>query len=189
MVTFDPMKITKKHLSNLFYIAVFALFLWPSSRIWIQRQIAFIPSVIDVEDREHISEKNWVLMDLEGNRVNLKDYKDQVIFVNFWATWCPPCRAELPYLEEFYQDYHTKIAFLLVSNEDGEIVENFFHKEQFDLPNYKSISRPPAIFLETNSIPASYIIDKKGRVAVAKTGAARWNSSFFYRKLDQILAE
>ena len=95
-----------------------------------------------------------------------------MLVLNFWATWCPPCRAELPYLEGFFQDYNAEVKFLLVSNEEKEVVKAFFAKEEIVLPNYQSISRPPSYFLETNSIPASYILDKQGRIAVEKTGAA-----------------
>ena len=181
------MKLNKKTRSNLITLLIIGIFIFPTSREWIQRQIAFIPSVDDVEDRPVLNTMNWILIEESGKRINFSSMKGEVIFVNFWATWCPPCRAELPYLQEFYDDYKDEVKFVFISSEDRATVDGFLEKEGYQLPTFQLGSAPPTYFQESNALPSSYIIDKQGRVAVFKTGAGRWSSSFFYRKLDRLI--
>jgi len=181
------LKFNKKIRSNLFTVLIIALFIIPSSREWIQRQIAFIPGIMEVDDRPELNSMNWILIDESGKKVNFDSLKGEVIFVNFWATWCPPCRAELPYIQEFYNDYKDDMKFVFISSEDSYTVQRFLKKEKYELPTYEMGSAPPQYFGESNALPSSYIIDRNGRVAVHKTGAGRWSSSFFYRKLDRLI--
>ena len=146
------------------------------------RQIAFSPS-IETKSIENINTYNWQLNGLNTESINFNELKNKVVFVNFWATWCPPCRAEMPMIQDLYNDYKDKIAFVFVTNENWETVEKFY----YNLPSYNSVSAPPAKFTETNSIPASYLIDKEGNILISKTGAANWNSDKVRNLLDDLL--
>jgi thiol-disulfide isomerase/thioredoxin len=166
-----------------------AVLLYPPSREWFMRQIAFAPSVKDIENSEKLSSYDWDLKGLNTENINFKELDNKVIFVNFWATWCPPCRAELPMIQELYADYKDKVAFVFVTNEDWGKVEVFFNKNGYNLPVYNSIGIPPNSFTKTNSIPASYLIDKNGNILIAKTGSADWNSNKMRNLLDELIAK
>ncbi len=182
-------KLNKKSISNIIFVLAIAVMLYPPSREWFMRQIAFAPSVKDVENSEKLSSYDWNLKGLNTENINFKELDNKVVFVNFWATWCPPCRAELPMIQKLYADYKDNVAFVFVTNEDWGKVEVFFNKNGYDLPVYNSIGIPPNSFTETNSIPASYLIDKNGNILISKTGSADWNSSKIRNLLDELIAK
>ena len=161
--------------------------LYPPSREWFMRQIAFSPSVKNVESAEKIDTYDWKLKGLNVKSINFKELDDTVIFVNFWATWCPPCRAEMPMIQELYNDYKDKVSFVFVTNESWETVQKFYLKNKYDLPSYNSTSLPPNKLTETNSIPASYLIDKEGNILISKTGSANWNGEKVRNLLDELI--
>lgn len=179
----------KKNISNAVFIIVLALMLYPPTREWGMRQIAFAPSVKDVSEMEKLDTYNWELNGLNTQSLNFNEFENKVVFVNFWATWCPPCRAEMPMIQSLYNDYKDKIAFVFVTNENWKTVDDFFKKNGYDLPVYNSNGYPPEKFTETNSIPASYLIDKNGSILISKVGAADWNSRKVSKLLDDLLKE
>lgn len=180
-------KINKNTISNGLLIIVVALFIFPSSRVWITRQLTFSPSIEKSERRVDIDSYNWNLKGLNTQSVNFESFKGKVVFVNFWATWCPPCKAEMPMIQSLYDDYKDKIEFVFITNEPWNLVEKFYTKYNYNLPSYNSLSAPPEKFSETNSIPASYLIDKKGTIMVSKVGAANWNSDKIRKLLDKLI--
>ncbi len=175
--------------SNIIFLIVAALLLYPPSREWFQRQIAFSPSVNTVDESEKIDTYNWSLNGLNTANIEFSDLKGKVVFINFWATWCPPCRAEMPMIQKLYNDYKDKVAFVFVTNENWSTVENFYKKNSYDLPSYNSISSPPNKLSETNSIPATYLLDKEGNILIKKTGAADWDSDKVRNLLDELIAK
>jgi len=178
---------SKKHISNFIFVIVAALMLYPPTREWGMRQIAFAPSVKSIEKSEVITSYNWELNGLNAPNVNFKEFENKVIFVNFWATWCPPCRAEMPMIQKLYNDYKDKVVFVFVTNENWNTVSSFLNKNEYDLPIYNSASTPPQNFTETNSIPASYLINKEGAILISKVGSADWNSSKVRALLDDLI--
>lgn len=131
---------------------------------------------------------SWSLVDLDGKHAELGDFAGEVILLNFWATWCPPCRAEMPSLEKLYQDYGTKVRFLLVSNEDPEPLTAFMEQKKYSFPVWLNLSAPPPA-LKTNSIPTTFIMNKEGRIVFSKSGAFDWNSKKVRDFLDRLLSE
>lgn len=179
--------LTRKFVSNIIFIIAVAVLLYPPSREWFMRQIAFAPSINNIEKREHLDTYNWSLKGLNTENINFNQLKNKVVFVNFWATWCPPCRAEMPMIQKLYNDYKEKIDFVLVTTENWNTVEQFFNKNGYHLPVFNSIDVPPKRFTETNSIPASYIISKNGEILISKVGAANWNSAKVRNLLDELI--
>ena len=124
------MKIKKPRRGDIIFIIVLALILIPQTRKPIQVTLnkvisQFGPTVIDPSDRENLEFSSFKLMDASGEPINLKDYSGEVILLNFWATWCPPCIAELPQLQALYDDYHGKIKMVLISGENQKKVHDF----------------------------------------------------------------
>ncbi len=181
------LKLNRKYISNIVFVIAVVVLLYPPSREWFMRQIAFAPSIENLENSEKINSYNWQLRGLNTENINFNELENKVVFVNFWATWCPPCRAEMPMIQELYNDYKDKIEFVFVTSESWETVEKFYVKNNYNLPSYNSISLPPEKFTETNSIPASYLIDKKGNILISKTGSANWNSDKVRDLLDELI--
>ncbi len=112
------------------------------------------------------------LNDLSGNKVTLSDYREKIVLINNWATWCPPCKAEMPTLATYFKD-HSDQGFTLLGIEAGDPLKDVaeFVKEynlQFPVlidPNNKSL-----ILFHNDSLPSSYVIDHQGNVILAWTG-------------------
>lgn len=114
--------------------------------------------------------------DLEGNPVNLSEYAGKRIFLNFWATWCGPCLAEMPSMEKARQVLAEEgYVFVLISDEQPETIKAFQSRRGFDF-EYLRLNqsiKTAGIF----SIPQTYLIDSKGNITQAITGATNWESS------------
>ncbi|CAL2056798.1 TlpA disulfide reductase family protein [Tenacibaculum sp. 190524A05c] len=181
----------KKHLtlSNLIFgIAIFLL-LYKPSRIWFIRQLSFSPSIEKVEKSARVFNYNWKLKGLNTDDINFSDFKGKVVFLNFWATWCPPCVAELPSIQEFYNKYQDKVVFVFISNEDDEEILKFFKQTGYEFPVYQSNGSYLNELPPVNSIPRTFILDKSGNIRVDKSGAANWNSLSFLGFIDEILLD
>jgi len=130
---------------------------------------------------------SWQLKDMTGEVIRLSDYSGKVVFVNLWATWCPPCIAEMPNLQKLYNDYGDKVVFLFVSNEQIEVIQAFLEKKELTLPAYVPATEYPKDF-ETRSIPTTFIINKKGEIVIGRKGVAQWNSKRIRGVLDALIA-
>jgi len=186
------MKFKKKHLSNSIFIVVILLLLIPQTRmpiqIFVQRLISFSPSVVSEEKRDRLINYSWTLNELGKNKTTLESSKDKVILINLWATWCPPCIAEMPSLQKLYEDYGDKVDFYFVSNEKEETLYRFLQKHNYSLPVYQALEAAPAQ-LNSNTLPTTYILSKSGVIVIDKKGVADWNSSKTRSILDELLAE
>ena len=115
---------------------------------------------------------SFSLMDLQGKRVNISDYAGHDVLINAWATWCPPCRAEMPLLESFYEA-HRQEGFSLVAVNAGEAqptVASFISQNGFSFPvlldgNTNTLSR-----LGINSFPTSVLIGPDGTIKATHIG-------------------
>lgn len=112
------------------------------------------------------------LRDLGGKEVSLSDYFGKVILVNNWATWCPPCEAEMPTLEAYYQDHHAQ-GFVLVGIEAGEPVNEvteFVEKYKLTFPIWLDPANLALEGFRNLALPSSYLVGKDGNVVLGWTG-------------------
>lgn len=134
----------------------------------------------------------WTFQTLEGTEVELSQFKDQVVFLNLWATWCGPCVAEMPDIQRLYDSVRNEgVAFLLISDENGDTVCNFVENEGYSFPVYLSQNKIfsdddfPDLF-KTRGIPTTYIIDTDGWVIFRHVGSSKFDdesSRSFFRSL------
>jgi len=113
------------------------------------------------------------LEDLSGKPVSLDDYLGSVVLVNLWATWCPPCREEMPALQTFYEK-HKSDGFVLASinqEETREVVEPFVKEFGLTFPVWLDLNYQAQKEFKTNSLPSSFVIDRNGRVRLMWYGA------------------
>lgn len=186
------MKFFKSHWSNLLFLLIIALLIIPQTRkpmqIQMNRLFSFSPSEISENERVELEDYNWKLRDLDGNITNLKQAKGEIIIINFWATWCPPCIAEMPSLQDIFDRYGKKVNFFFVSSESTDRLKSFLSKKGYHLPVFQSVSEAPEL-LQSNSLPTTYVLSKTGEIVVKKTGAADWNSEAFHKLLKELLEE
>lgn len=185
------MKISKSQRNNILFLVIILIMIIPQTRqpiqILLQKGLAkFSPSVVDKEDRVTLTDYNWQLVDEHGLGYDFNQAKGKVIFINFWATWCPPCIAEMPSMEKLYQAYKNDVVFLFVSGESQDVISKFKKKNDYQFTVHSSITTNPKS-LETSSIPRTFLIDQQGTIVIDKTGAADWNSKTVRKVLDGLL--
>lgn len=192
------MKLSKKMIYNIIFYG-FIIFLFTpygsGARGKLIQGVSYIKSfvmpskAIDISKRTAVSSLDFSLRAISnGNDFNLKDQKGKVILLNYWATWCPPCRGEMPTLQSLYNDYKDKIVFAFITSDDKLKVDKFYDENNYQLPTYNMMSNPsPEI--NTRTLPTTFIIDKEGKIAFKETGASNWNSSSVRKMLDTLIAE
>lgn len=185
------MKISKSQRNNIIFLVIILVMLIPQTRrpiqLMLQKGLAMIsPSVVDKEDRVALTDYDWQLVDEHGKAYDFNQAKGKVIFVNFWATWCPPCIAEMPSMEKLYQAYKDDVVFLFVSNEKQEVISKFKKKNSYEFLVHASLSPGPKLF-KTSSIPRTFVLDKQGHIVIDKSGAADWNSAKVRKLLDDLI--
>lgn len=185
------MKTNKSKLKNIAFIIVIGLFIIPQTRqpiqIWLNKGLAqFSPRTIAPTNRDILTNYNWYLKDNQDHKFNFKTMKGKIVLVNFWATWCPPCIAEMPSLEKLYNAYKDKIEFVFVSNEEKAKIAHFLKEKNYSFKVFQPVSQYPDTF-DVSSIPRTFLIDTKGHIVIDKTGAANWNSKTVRQTIDALL--
>ena len=116
--------------------------------------------------KEKATLPNFSITDANGKTVNLSSFKGKKVFVNFWATWCPPCRSEIPSIQKLYSKVDKeKTVFILLSLDDNfDIAKKYAASKKMDLPVYYPAENLPSLFNIT-SIPTTFIFNEKGELA------------------------
>ncbi len=140
-------------------------------------------------DKYPMADFNLKVSDLNGKPIIMEDYRGKVIFLNFWATWCMPCVAELPSIDKLYNEFKDdNIVFLLISNEKSEKVKSYKTRKGYDVPFViqDSTSKIPRMYY-SRSIPTTFLINKEGKVVKASSGAEDWDDKEFVETLKKML--
>ena len=175
----------------LFYVFILLLLI-PDTRIpmvsFLKKLTLTAPIKIKTPAGAKVSEADyqWPFQTMSGESKSLEDMKGDVVFLNFWATWCPPCIAEMSGIQRFYEEYGDKVKFILISTEEPEVLQTFLEKKQYTFPVYIQNYQTPEIF-RSNSIPTSFIISGDGDIVMKKKGAAKWDSKKIKNLFDNLL--
>lgn len=124
---------------------------------------------------------NFQLQDTEGKAIDVKQLEGKTIFVNIWASWCPPCVAEMPGIHQLWQDLKSAedIVFLMISvDEDREKAIRFMKRKDYGFPLYFPVSGLPREFAY-KSIPTTFVIAPEGNIVYQKEGMASYNNQEF----------
>jgi len=157
--------------------------------------VAFISGVCAQDEATlvKVGEKapNFSIEMEDGTKKQLTDLKGKVVWLNFFATWCPPCRKELPHLEkEVYKAFKNRNDFevLVIGREHDWATVNKFKKDNnFVLPFYPDAKREIFSIYAKQNIPRNFIIDKKGSIAVASTGFNEKEFNEIIAKVEELL--
>jgi len=138
---------------------------------------------LDLDNKERVRPglpaPNFTLSGLDGEVVNLTDYKGKVVFLNIWATWCPPCREEMPSMQKLYNELKGEDFEILAVSIDtlgAKAVAPFMNKFNLTFPALLDTKGSIQGIYGTTGIPESYIIDREGIVVEKVIGAKDWSS-------------
>lgn len=178
--------------TDVLFILLFLGLLIPSTRtpimVFIKEITNFSPSV-SAEDHYgelETQDYEWSFLDSRSQKKQLKDFSDRPVLVNFWATWCPPCIAEMPSLQTLQDEYGDRVHFLFISNENQSTTLLFLQEKSWNFQSYRPLEPAPELLM-SNSLPTTFIIDRDGVIVVKETGNKKWNSEAVRKLLDEIL--
>jgi peroxiredoxin len=134
---------------------------------------------------------DFELEGLDGRMVKLSSFKGKVIFLNFWATWCPPCREEMPSMQELYSRLKDRGLEIVAVDlqEDAEAVRSFFDEHGLTFTALLDKSGRIGSTYGARSIPTTYIIDRGGNVVAGAIGARDWASPEMIEFFELMLSE
>jgi thiol-disulfide isomerase/thioredoxin len=146
---------------------------------------------VDVS-RSEIFNYDFTIKDLAGNKFSFGQYKSKVVFVNLWATWCGPCRAEMAGIQKLYSSIASdSISFVMLSldrDTDQEKVVKYVNTKGFTFPVYLPSGRLTEQ-LSVPSIPTTFVIGKDGRIVAKEVGTTNFNTDKFRKFLRQLNQE
>ncbi len=164
------------------------------ARSWVLRQLMTVGLFnAKIEENAQVghplrNDLSFSFSDADGKEMTTADLKGKVVFLNFWATWCPPCRAEMPSLNELYNTLKDddRIIFLFISeDEDSVKAINYLQKNGFDIPFItRSGNVPSRIF--SGTLPTTIVLNKEGRVVLKHEGIANYNTAEFRQQLKNL---
>ncbi len=133
---------------------------------------------------------DFTVYDFEGEAHKLSDFRGKPVILNFWASWCGPCKSEMPEFQSFFDTYGDRIHFLVVNLTDGyqetqESASSYITEQGYTFPVYYDTDMSAAMAYGVNAVPVTYFIDEEGCIAAAAQGAL--NESRFRQGVDLLL--
>lgn len=167
------------------------------AKAWLMRQVASTgilnSGISDAKEikntSSHASYNGFILKNKDGSLIDVSALQNKVIFINFWASWCPPCRAEFPSVQKLYDRYrnHPDFVFLTVNLDDNVGLGKSYLKEKgFTVPFLVPAGNIPGV-LYSGSLPTTVVLDKKGEIRLHHKGLADYSKDSFYKKIDELL--
>ena len=129
------------------------------------------------------------LQDLDGRTVNLSDFKGKIVFLNFWATWCPPCRFEMPSMEKLHNKLKNRDFVILAVDlqEPASVVKEFFKEFNLSFTALLDSDGKVGAVFGVISIPTTFILDKEGKIVGGAVGAREWDSRDSFALFEHLI--
>lgn len=175
---------------NIVYVVILlilgAVFFIPGLKDKLQETLFPIAAI---EKAVHISPEDYDI-DLKGINTastNLKNFKNKPMFLNFWGTWCPPCRKEWPSIQKLYNGRKGHVNFVLIAmNDEEDAVRKFLKENNYDVPVYIAQS-PISEKILPKAFPTTFLLDKNGRIIIKEDAARDWNAKSVHQFIDSII--
>jgi thiol-disulfide isomerase/thioredoxin len=187
--------LNKKNIVNGLFIALFLIVLFiPSAKALLMQGLMEI-GLFKPEISNNLSPVNTDLgaikfKNAKGDIVSLAELNGKVVFLNFWATWCPPCLAEMPSINKLYQQFGADkdVVFLMV-DADSDLLkaQAYMDRKKYKMPIFVAASNLPELIFK-GSLPTTLVLDKKGRISFHEEGAANYASPKFVAFINQLKA-
>jgi thiol-disulfide isomerase/thioredoxin len=150
--------------------------------LYVGWRFGFLPArsaapVLDGTALTQTADYNWPLWDLDGRPVSFGQYRGKTVLLNIWATWCPPCVAELPSIAALARRPGLdRVAFVCVAiDDDRETVRQFVQGKDWPMTVLHAKATPPAFTTPEGAIPTTFVVAPDGRIAASAVGGADWN--------------
>lgn len=142
------------------------------------------------QQSQAVEAPDFTVYDRGGNKVNLSDYKGKPIVLNFWASWCTPCKYEMPYFQEVYNKYSDKLEVMMVNlngsgNDTKANADSFILKEGFTFPVYYDTDTDAAIKYSISAMPTTFFVNENGEIILGYRGAITKDA--LYDGVDKLL--
>jgi peroxiredoxin len=133
--------------------------------------------------------EDFTLSTLDGKKLRLRDQRGKVVFVNFWATWCPPCREEMPAMERLYQQHKNQGFVMMAVSLDGDskVVPPFVKEHGFTFPVALDPGMDVANAYGVRALPSSFVIDPEGQVVGIALGSRAWDGKAAHALIEAML--
>lgn len=185
-------KIKKNWGSLIFYAILLILLFSPSAKAWVlQRVISTGFFNAEIKNEKIINQPSapeFSFVDSNGTTISSSSLKGKVVFINFWASWCPPCRAEMPSLNKLYSKLKNdnRLVFLFVNEDDDKSKAiQYIQKNNLSIPIYSHSRFPPEIF--SGTLPTTVILNKEGAIVLKHEGIAGFDNDTFIDQLKSLL--
>ena len=184
---------TKKNILNGLFIALLLVIVFvPAAKSLMLQglmQIGFLQPNITQEQKVISTDLSSIkFKDAKGAEINLAELNGKVVFINFWATWCPPCLAEMPSINTLHKQFgaDNDVVFIMVDADSNfEKSLSYMNKRQYKMPVYAMASSVPENLFK-GSLPTTIVFDKKGRIAFHEEGAANYGNKKFVDFIKQL---
>lgn len=185
----------KGNILNILFTTFILFFIFiPGTKAWMLQQfvsIGLFKPEIKKEGVKEISEAdtNFSFTDASGKTASTAGLKGKVVFINFWASWCPPCIAEMPSMEALYKKFKDDDRFVFIfinEEEDKTKAIKYLEKNNYTMPMYSSTGNVP-IEIYSGSLPTTIVLDREGKVVFKKDGMAGYNTDAFIKQLKDLL--
>ena len=138
----------------------------------------------------HISQPVEIqLKDVFGNTISLSDFRGNIVFLNFWATWCPPCVIEMPSMQKLHSRFKDKnfVMVAINSQETDAQVKSFFDKYKLSFTALLDSSGEVGAWFDVNAFPTTFILDREGRIIGRALGPREWDGQASVALLDYLI--
>ena len=198
----------KEYIKIIIYILIFVILIFACTKLYENLSNDYNQDIIlensvstengnleknNIEEEKIVEKaKDFSVTNQDGQIVKLSDYFGSPIVVNFWATWCSPCKSELPAFEELSKEYDGKVKFMMVNLTDGyqetvEIVKEFVNANNYTFPVFFDTEYSASSAYQTNYIPETIFIDKDGNMVNKHIGAM--NKETLKKYIDTLIGE
>ena len=161
---------------------------WHTEVIGKVQQVVLSTGILSPQEvsTHEVASYDLLLEDMSGKQKELRDFENEVVFMNYWATWCPPCIAEMPDINNLYHEMKDSVSFVMISlDENEDKARDFIDRKKFDFPVYFLRSSVPNTY-DIHSIPTTYVLSREGTIKYEVHGMSKYNTKKFRMTLSDL---